>query len=113
MDGIGTALPGFTGLGVTMDGQHWVILLRRADFSPDDSFGDLHNVPVRAHHLARYLPNWARLHWVRIPDNLITRSESSAQDLPYQVNIHCTSGSGLTHEDVIDAFRAFMALPAP
>ena len=32
MDGIGTALPGFTGLSVTMDGQHWVILLRRADF---------------------------------------------------------------------------------
>lgn len=112
MEGIGTALPGFVGLSVTMDGQHWVILLRRADFSPDDSFGDLHNVRVRARELARYLPNWAKLDWVRIPDNLVTRSESKAQDLPYQVNIHCTAGSGLTHEDVIEEFRRFMAQPA-
>lgn len=113
MDGIGTALPGFSGLRVVFDAQHWAFLLRRADFSPDDGFGDLHNAPVRAREVIRYLPNWAKLDWVPIPDNLVTRSESKAQDLPYQVNIHCTAGSGLTHEDVIDAFRAFMAQPVP
>ena len=113
MDGIGTALPGFCGLSVSMNGERWAFLLRRADFSPDDGFGDLHNVRVRARDLARYLPNWAKLDWVRVPDNLVTRSESTAQDPPYQINIHCASGSGLTHEDVIDAFRAFMAQPAP
>jgi hypothetical protein len=113
MDGIGTALPGFSGLGVSMNGERWAFLLRRADFSPDDGFGALHNVPVRAREVARYLPNWAKLDWVRVPDNLITRSESMARDLPYQVNIHCTAGSGLTHENVIDAFRKFMAQPAP
>jgi hypothetical protein len=113
MEGIGTALPGFSGLSVVFDAQRWAFLLRRADFSPDDSFGALHDAPVRAREVVRYLPNWAKLDWVRIPDNLVTRSESTAQDLPYQVNIHCTSGSGLTHEDVIDAFRAFMAQPAP
>jgi hypothetical protein len=113
MDGIGTALPGFSGLSVSMNEERWAFLLRRADFSPDDSFGALHNAPVRAREVARYLPNWAKLSWVRVPDNLVTRSESTAQDPPYQINIHCASGSGLTHEDVIDAFRAFMALPAP
>ena len=113
MDGIGTALPGFSGLGVSMNEQRWAFLLRRADFSPDDSFGDLHNVRVRAREVVRYLPNWAKLDWVRIPDNLVTRSESTAQDLPYQINIQCASGSGLTHENVIEAFRAFMAQPAP
>ena len=113
MDGIGTALPGFCGLSVSMNGERWAFLLRRADFSPDDGFGDLHNVRVRRREVIRYLPNWARLDWVRIPDNLVTRSESKANALPYQVNIHCSAGSGLTHEDVIDAFRAFMAQPAP
>ncbi len=113
MDGIGTALPGFSGLSVVFDGQHWAFLLRRADFSPDESFGDLHNAPVRAREVIRYLPNWAKLDWIPIPDNLVTRSESKAQDLPYQVNIHRTAGSGLTHEDVIDAFRAYMAQPVP
>ena len=112
MDGIGIALPGFSGLSVSMNGERWAFLLRRADFSPDDSFGDLHNVRMRTREVIRYLPNWAKLDWVRIPDNLVTRSESKANDLPYQVNIHCSAGSGLTHEDVIDAFRAFMAQPA-
>jgi hypothetical protein len=41
---------------------------------------------------------------VRIPENILTRSESVARDLPYQVNVLATFASRRTHEDVVAAF---------
>ena len=107
--GIGTAMAGFTGLSVRIEGQQWTILLRRADFSSDDSFGTLHNAPVGAREVARYLPNWEKLDWVQIPDNYLTCSQSWARDMPYQVNVQTAVGTNLTHANVRDAFLKFMA----
>lgn len=109
MTGIGTVIPGFAGLSVRIPGQDWNFLLRRADFMADQSFGTLHNATVSAHRVAGYLPNWAKLNWVRIPENIITRSESQAHDLPYQVNVLTSFRSNLMHGEVVDAFLKFMA----
>ena len=109
MTGIGTVIPGFAGLSVRIPGQEWKFLLRRADFMADQSFGTLHNVPVSAHRVAGYLPNWAKLDWVRISENIITRAESQAHDLPYQVNVMGSFRGSLVHGEVVDAFLRFMA----
>jgi hypothetical protein len=108
MEGIGTVIPGFAGLSVRLPGQHWNFRLRRADFMADASFGTLHNAPVGAAIVAGYLPNWASLDWMRIPENLLTRAESLAQDLPYQVNVLASFSSSLTHDEVVQAFLLFM-----
>jgi hypothetical protein len=107
--GIGTAMAGFAGLNVRFEGQQWNILLRRADFSSDDSFGTLHNAPVGPREVARYLPNWETLDWVQIPDNLLTCAQSWARDMPYQVNIQTAVGGTLSHAEVRAAFLKFMA----
>lgn len=109
MTGIGTVIPGFAGLSVRIAGQDWNFLLRRADFMAEQSFGALHNAPVSAQLVGKYLPNWASLDWVRIPENIITRCESQALDLPYQVNVMTNFRSSLTHRGVIEAFLKFMA----
>jgi len=108
MEGVGTVIPGFAGLKVRIPGQEWNFLLRRADFMADASFGNLHNAPIGAVIVAGYLPNWARLDWMRIPENLLTRAESLAHDLPYQVNVLASFSSSLTHDEVVQAFLLFM-----
>ena len=107
--GIGTAMAGFSGLEVRIEGQAWTILLRRADFSADESFKTRHGATLGARELAHYLPNWKRLNWAEIPDNYVTRSQSWARDMPYQVNVQGAFGGSLTHAQVRAAFLAFMA----
>lgn len=109
MTGIGTVLPGFAGLNVRIPGQNWNFLLRRADFVAEERFGELHNLPVSARQVSAYLPNWPKLKWVRIPENILTRSESLARDLPYQVNVAADFSSRLVHGEVVAAFLKFMA----
>jgi hypothetical protein len=109
MYGIGIVEAGFAGLRVRIDGQQWHLLLRRADFSPYPGFAALHNAPVGGPQVARYLPNWGKFAWVTIPDSLITRAESCAQDPPFQVNIRANFSSRLAHEDVVHAFLDFMS----
>ena len=109
MTGVGMSLPDFTGLVVHFDRQPWDFVLRRADFAPYAGFGDLHRAGVDACRVAHFLPNWKTLAWIRIPDNLITRAESWAHDLPYQVNIRGAVDSRLSHDTVAGAFLRFMA----
>ncbi|OFZ89404.1 MAG: hypothetical protein A2W21_15450 [Betaproteobacteria bacterium RBG_16_66_20] len=109
MTGIGTVIPGLAGLSVRIPEQDWHFLLRRADFMADRSFGALHNAPISAQRVCKYLPNWSNLDWVRIPENIITRCESQALDLPYKVNVMTNFRSSLTHEGVVEAFLGFMA----
>jgi hypothetical protein len=47
---------------------------------------------------------------VRIPENILTRAESLAQDLPYQVNVLAGFSSSLTHDEVVQAFLRFMTM---
>ena len=109
MNGIGSVIPGFAGLSVQIPDQNWNFLLRRADYMAEPAFGAFHNAPVTARDTALFLPNWAKLTWVRIPENILTRSDSLAYDHPYQVNVMANFGSPLTHGDVVAAFLAFMA----
>ncbi len=109
MTGVGLAMPGGSGLQVRFDRQPWNLLLRRADFAPEHGFGALHGAPVRAHHIARYAPNWKGLLWLPVPDNALTHAESWAQDPPYQLNVRGDPGCNLTREAVIGEFLGFMA----
>ncbi len=109
MTGIGTAMAGFAGLTVKFESENWEFVLRRDDFAPDPAFGALHLAKVRPQDVARFLPNWEALAWVRVPDNLLSRAECWARDWPYQVSIRARAGSRLEHRDVVDAFNRYMA----
>ena len=109
MVGIATALTGFAGLEVRRSEEDWVILIRRADFTADPVFATFHGKELNAQDIARLLPHCASLQWAQVPANMLSTSESCAQDGQYQVSLRAAPGSSKLHIEAIDAFRRFMA----
>ena len=101
-------MPASGGLAVLVPGQDWDFLIRRADFGPDPAFARLHGKQVRAHDLAQMLPEWASLDWVAVPENLLSKSESSATGAKYRVNVKAHAASSKSRAEVIEAFLRFM-----
>jgi hypothetical protein len=113
LKGWGVVMAGNGGLAVTIPRDDWGFLLRRTDLKPDEVFLVYHGREIPAREVARFLPNWATLRWVRVPDGLLTKSESTAIDGEFQVTVRAEPLSGKHHEAVIDAFIGFMAQPGP
>lgn len=113
LKGWGVVMAGNGGLVVTMPRDDWGFLVRRTDLRPDEVFLAYHGREVLAREVARFLPNWAILRWVRVPDGLLTRSESTAIDGEFQVTVSAEPLSSKHHEAVIEAFLRFMAQPGP
>jgi hypothetical protein len=96
------------GLRVRVTKAGWSILLRRRDFAPEARFAEFYGKPVEPSALLRFLPMWEKLSWARVPEHLISAAECSAADGEFYVSIQADTGSGRSHEDVIEAFSAFM-----
>ncbi len=109
MRGRGTVLGSNAGLAVTIPRNDWSFLLRRADLREDPLFLAYHGVEIGRRQVVVFIPNWESLRWIRVPDNLLTRSESTAVDAHYQVTVRAEPGSRKQHAAVIAAFLTFMA----
>ncbi|MDA8109675.1 MAG: hypothetical protein M0015_13755 [Betaproteobacteria bacterium] len=109
MFGVGTASSDLSGLRVKVMSEGWSFLLRRIDLRSDPGFSRYHGKNVQAGEIIRFLPNWRSLQWTRVPDNLLSCSESCAQNREYMVNVQAGSPSAMRHEDVIAVFLRFMS----
>ena len=110
MTGLGRVMAGDLGLEVSIPRQDWDFLLRRADLMPDARFARYHGTDVGSRDVAAFLPNWGSLRWLRVPDNLLSRSESCGIDELYQVNVKSLLlAVGRPHDELVAAFLRFMA----
>ena len=111
MAGWGTLTAGGGGLFVGIPGDDWSLLLRRRDFGLDVLFLRHHDAQIHCRDIELFVPNWAALQWIPTPDNVLSKSESSAIDGDYQVTVMAEPESGKRHDAVIAAFLRFMARP--
>ncbi len=109
VSGRGTVMAGNAGLAVFIPQAEWSFLLRRTDLREERLFLAYHDREIGPLQVVVFIPHWKSVRWIRVADNLLSRSESTAIDGAYQVTVRAESGSGKLHEAVIDAFLGFMA----
>jgi hypothetical protein len=109
MRGWGTAAGGDGGIVVTVSGEDWSILLRRADLKPDARFAPYYGNPVGASDVALFLPHWRALQWKNVPDSLLGRAEVCAVDGEFEVTVSAAGAGAKRHQDLVRAFLRFMA----
>lgn len=101
-----------TSLELSSRGVQWSLSIRGVDGNNDARFLKHDGKPVTAEDIVAFLPNWQTIVWQRLPDSMFSQSASHAADLAYELDIAAVRDSALSHDDVINAFEAFMTTPA-
>ncbi len=86
----------------------WHFFLRRLDKENHVPFSPFHKKEIKPVDLAKFLPNWRSLRWKPIKNNMAGKSESFAKDSEFEINVYSTSHGNKKHQEIIEAFLAFM-----
>ncbi len=86
----------------------WHFFIRRLDGENDVMFSTFHRKEFGVNDVAKFIPNWKTLRWVKIKDSQLGHSESYAKDAEFEVNVYAAVNSTKKHPDVVEAFLAFM-----
>lgn len=105
-EGFATVMAGSLALSIAE--ADWHFSIRRIDGKIYGPFFDFHGKKVSVKDIAKFLPNWETLHWTEIPDGLLSKSESYAEDVDFKVYVQATQDSKKSHKEVVDAFIKFM-----
>lgn len=89
-------------------GEDWHFFIRRLDGELHVPFSAFHKKEMPPASVAQYLPNWKTLRWTKIKNNILGKSESYAKDVEFEVNVYAGEKSTKTHQEIVDAFMAFM-----
>ncbi len=107
--GTGYVSRGTPCLSVVFEGAPWWLQLTRPDGEGYLDFVPLHERPVSAKDVARFVPDHRALSWrpLRALPGMPAACEASSA--PYVVHLHGQKGSPLDEEGLQAAFAAFMA----
>jgi hypothetical protein len=86
----------------------WHFFIRRLDGENDVVFATYHRKEVGPANVAKFIPNWKTLHWVKIKNSQLGHSESYAKDTEFEINVYANPHSTKKHPDVIESFLNFM-----
>jgi hypothetical protein len=86
----------------------WHFFIRRLDAENSVPFSEFHKKEITSAGVSKFIPNWRTFHWNKIKNSMAGKSESYAKDVEFEINIYSLEHSTKKHQDVVDAFIAFM-----
>lgn len=92
----------------SLNDADWHFFIRRLDEEVHVPFSNFHKKEIKPSDLAKFIPNWRTLPWKKIKNSMAGKSESYAKDVEFELNVYSMEHGTKKHQDVIEAFLAFM-----
>ena len=86
----------------------WQFFIRRLDGGNYVEFSKFHRKEFGANDVAKFIPNWKTLRWIKIKNSQLGQKESYAKDTEFEINVYASTRSIKKHPEVVEAFLAFM-----
>jgi hypothetical protein len=92
----------------TVESADWHFFIRRLDGENYVPFSEFHKKEMTSADVAKFIPNWHTLRWIKIKNSMAGKSESYAKDAEFQVNVYSAEDSLKKHEEIVESFLTFM-----
>lgn len=92
----------------TVEDADWHFFIRGLEGGNQVAFAPFHRKEIRAIDVAKFIPHWQKIRWIKIKNSQLGHSESYLKDAEFEVNVYANPHSVKKHPDVIEAFMNFM-----
>ncbi len=92
----------------TLPDADWHFFIRPLNGENFIVFSNFHRKTVGSTDVVKFIPHWKTLRWIKIKNSQLGKSESYLKDTEFEINVYATPQSQKKHQEVVDAFLAFM-----